>query len=421
MSDVFRHQPFPFLPDVSLEREFKQRWLVRFRLCAALVQTLCMLLAFQFGYLNAQQLGLSILLLSLVLAFNLYSLLGKWILAQLDNAYFFAQQVFDLLAIGSLLAVTGGWRTPFVAVLFLHGTLAAMMIEQALSRLFLGLLLLVLAAQVHPLQSWSESATWLTWYLPMASLLCLNFLMVASLANYLRRNREVAAQLSLAKLQMDRLHGLGALTAGLCHELRTPLNTVGMHLDRVNRRGSSEDLTAAQEALDHCQLVLGRLFDSKADPSHFGFTELPWCAMIEDVVNEWRAGHKDIEVLIERELKSEVLISLPRTPIVNCLCDLLDNAAEAMDHSGAISLWIQSDETGVRLLLEDQGCGWPDSVLTHLGEPFISTKPHGVGLGLYNALQLIGGLGGSMVLQAGIKGGAAVAIAIPRRPKEPVR
>ncbi len=415
MSEVYRYQPYSFLLDADSERELKQRWLVRFRLIALLVQAVCVLTAFQFGRIDARQLALGTVILSLALVFNLYALLGNWLLTRLDNAYFFAQQFFDLLAIGSLLAVTGGWHNPFVPVLFLHVTLGAVMIEGRLALLFLSALLATLAMLVQPMSVWAEVRTWLTWYLPLALMVVAHFLLVWRLVEYLRRNREQASQLKLAKLQMDRLHGLGALTAGLCHELATPLNTVRLRIDRAARTTPGADLDEALAALDQCQLVLDRLIDSKADPSQFRFARVAWAAELEDIVASWRVGYEGLEVLLALGPNLGT-VALPRMPVANCICDLLDNAAEAMGGKGTLWLRAVADGARVRLTIEDQGPGWPESVLAHFGEPFISTKPQGVGLGIYNAVQLIGALGGSLTLRAGAAGGAVVALELPRGP-----
>jgi signal transduction histidine kinase len=63
--------------------------------------------------------------------------------------------------------------------------------------------------------------------------------------------------------------------------------------------------------------------------------------------------------------------------------NLLDNAADAMDGAGEITIGItKTDAGGVRVLICDSGPGIPPDVLPRLFEPFFTTKPPGVGTGL---------------------------------------
>jgi len=63
--------------------------------------------------------------------------------------------------------------------------------------------------------------------------------------------------------------------------------------------------------------------------------------------------------------------------------NLLDNAADAMDGQGEISIRVErADAGGVRVTICDSGPGIPPATLSKLFEPFFTTKPPGVGTGL---------------------------------------
>ncbi|NJL24497.1 MAG: hypothetical protein HC902_04570 [Calothrix sp. SM1_5_4] len=69
----------------------------------------------------------------------------------------------------------------------------------------------------------------------------------------------------------------------------------------------------------------------------------------------------------------------------------------------------------IRLSVSDSGPGIPDGVLRRQGEPFVTTKPHGTGLGLYVSELFAHSLGGRLELHNPNSGGASVTLFWPRR------
>ena len=68
---------------------------------------------------------------------------------------------------------------------------------------------------------------------------------------------------------------------------------------------------------------------------------------------------------------------------------------------------------GVELSVADRGAGWPAVVRKHFGEPFVTTKPNGVGLGLYYVHSLAEAMGASLVLEDREDGGAIARVRLP--------
>jgi signal transduction histidine kinase len=62
--------------------------------------------------------------------------------------------------------------------------------------------------------------------------------------------------------------------------------------------------------------------------------------------------------------------------------NIIDNAIDAMNGSGEITLRTRSDQRWVIVEIEDNGPGIPEDVLPHLFDPFYTTKAPGQGTGL---------------------------------------
>jgi signal transduction histidine kinase len=62
--------------------------------------------------------------------------------------------------------------------------------------------------------------------------------------------------------------------------------------------------------------------------------------------------------------------------------NLIDNAIDAVDGHGRVTLRTSYDDEWVIVEVEDDGPGIPDEALPHLFDPFYTTKPPGSGTGL---------------------------------------
>jgi len=62
--------------------------------------------------------------------------------------------------------------------------------------------------------------------------------------------------------------------------------------------------------------------------------------------------------------------------------NLIDNAIDAMNGQGEITLRTSFDDQWISVEVEDQGQGIPEHILPHIFDPFYTTKPVGQGTGL---------------------------------------
>ncbi len=79
-----------------------------------------------------------------------------------------------------------------------------------------------------------------------------------------------------------------------------------------------------------------------------------------------------------------------------------------------VDVTVEAGPDRVEISVSDRGVGWPAIVRSHLGEPFVTTKPGGVGLGLYYVHSLSEAIGAQLFLEDRPEGGATARISIPR-------
>ena len=106
-----------------------------------------------------------------------------------------------------------------------------------------------------------------------------------------------------------------------------------------------------------------------------------------------------------------------RDRITGALINLIRNGVEAMPESGLLRVSINegsgADER-VLITIQDTGVGIPAGAIEKVFDPFYTTKPQGIGLGMAIAHKVIAGHGGSIDLESVEGVGTTVTIGLPR-------
>lgn len=93
---------------------------------------------------------------------------------------------------------------------------------------------------------------------------------------------------------------------------------------------------------------------------------------------------------------------------------LVQNAIDATIDGGQVSVRLHRDGAFAVLEVSDTGIGMsPEFVRGRLFKPFETTKPEGMGIGVYESLQYIAGLGGQMLVDSEPTRGTRVRVLLP--------
>ena len=105
---------------------------------------------------------------------------------------------------------------------------------------------------------------------------------------------------------------------------------------------------------------------------------------------------------------------IPSVAFSQGILNLIDNAIKSGGDERVIDVTLDGGPDRVDLAVADRGQGWPAVVRNHLGEPFVTTRPGGVGLGLYYVHSLSEAIGAQLLLEDRVEGGAVARISLPR-------
>jgi two-component system sensor histidine kinase RegB len=409
--------PLPGLGDGNAE---KLRWVVGLRWVALAAQALSVLPGLHFGLLEPR---LVPPFAAVVAALALVNFATRARLArglEVTQRQILLQLTADVLALGTLLALTGGAWNPLVPLIFFHAGLGALLLEGRVSVAFLWILI----ASLIGIQLFSHIPPGLSRarlepvvLFPAQLLVATSFWLLSRwLSRMLNSMQRHFSALRDRQGRIDRLAAIGALAAGLSHELATPLNTAMLALERLGRKHRLEDapeLRDASEALDRCEDVLRHMAGSQLRPEGLELERVDLARLSAQVCASAEASGEGLRVSFRSTGTGGAGVLLPAIPFTQALLNLIENARQASPEPADIEVVLHEERDWATLEVRDRGEGWPEVVRAHLGEPFVTTRAGGVGLGLYYVWTLMSALGGELALADRPGGGAIARLRLP--------
>lgn len=112
--------------------------------------------------------------------------------------------------------------------------------------------------------------------------------------------------------------------------------------------------------------------------------------------------------------KDSIYINGDQNQLKQVFINLIKNAVESMPDGGTVDIIITEDEHSVHVTVKDEGEGIPEKVLNRIGEPFLTTKEKGTGLGLMVTFNIIENHQGVIHVDSHPEKGTAFKISFPK-------
>jgi two-component system sensor kinase FixL len=103
--------------------------------------------------------------------------------------------------------------------------------------------------------------------------------------------------------------------------------------------------------------------------------------------------------------------------LINLISNAIDAAGEARQGFGSVTLRLGSTASRVWINIEDNGPGLAEDVASNVFEPFVTTKPEGMGLGLALSKELVTAHGGTIWWERMAQGGTRFVVELPTEPE----
>jgi C4-dicarboxylate-specific signal transduction histidine kinase len=242
------------------------------------------------------------------------------------------------------------------------------------------------------------------------------------------RMEQVAAEQRSEIAHLSRVATLGELSGSLAHEINQPLMGI-----LSNAQAALRFLAADNANLDEVREILADIVE---DDKRAGEVIRRLRALLKK--GEVQHGSLDVNNVVDDVLRltrndlinrdvtatAELAPNLPsvlgdRIQLQQVLLNLVMNACDAMDGSAeSCRLQIRTrlaDGAGIEIAVSDRGRGVPVADLERIFEPFVTTKAHGMGLGLAVSRTIVAAHGGRLWAENSVGEGATFRLTLPLR------
>ncbi len=407
------------------------RWVALAGQVAALV-----MVAFGLGSPLPMALSLSVVAVSALLNLRLQLRRdGRERLRENEAAFYLA---FDITQLAILLFLTGGLENPFALMMLAPVTVSATILGRR-STINLCLLALVCAtvlAITHFPLPWAEEEFALP-ELYVTGIWCALVIALVFNAAYAWWVAEEARQLStaLAATQQalareQRMAAMGGIAAAAAHELGSPLATIAVVARELARElpkdsDLSEDARLLLSESQRCRDILASLGRDPTPDSGQPFAAIPIDALVEQAA----APHQreDVAVIVEVQDRdgtgdgtgeggpSDVVpVVAPSPELLHGIGAFIQNAVQFARATVEVAILV--GPKALTITIEDDGPGFPLTLLTRLGEPYVSGRGNReghMGLGVFIAITLLSRTGAAVEFANRREGGARVIIRWP--------
>ena len=243
----------------------------------------------------------------------------------------------------------------------------------------------------------------------------------------------------LKKLERERLQGerwesLGRMVEEIAHQVRNPIVSIGGYSKRLQK--TVPPLTKGQSYLDQILQETKKLENMIRRVEEYVHVPKPACKRqgVQEVMEtalrlfSEETPAKEVSFNIETTgLKEGECLFIDKTLVTRALSQILKNSVEAMEipplkkKKMTIGITLLEKDEEVAIAISDQGAGMSRKDQKLIFEPFFSTRPDHVGLGLTLVKRIIGEHGGRVRVESRLKKGTTVTLYFPKDRRRKIR
>ena len=248
------------------------------------------------------------------------------------------------------------------------------------------------------------------------------------LINRVKETVEKSDELRMQLFHASKLASVGELATGVAHEINNPLAVIvaasGVIRDVFNPEfGLEPDPETVLKEIDNIDsavfrtrsitrqlLDYGRKYEPQLEPCNVN-------RVVEEVIGGLKEREFEVEgIEIVRDYDPGLPeILLDRDKIRQVFLNLVNNAGDAIQHGGVVTIGTRRDHDHIKVTIKDTGTGISPDTIQQIFNPFFTTKEvgKGTGLGLSVSLNIVESLGGSIEVQSIEGAGSVFAVTLP--------
>ena len=231
-------------------------------------------------------------------------------------------------------------------------------------------------------------------------------------------SRQAAGFLALihateALLEARKFESFNRMSAFVVHDLKNIVAQLSLMMQNAARLKANPEfqqdmLLTVENSLEKMRRLMAQLRGGQEPAATSAGVALP--AVIERVRAAAAAGGRELQV----EIADRLVARGQEDRIERVIGHLVDNAFDACNPAGVVSLSLSRQGSEAQLVVRDAGHGMsPEFVSSRLFKPFNSTKTQGMGIGLYESRLYVQEVGGNITVDSEVGRGTIVTVRLP--------
>ncbi|MDD2734788.1 MAG: ATP-binding protein [Desulfuromonadaceae bacterium] len=228
----------------------------------------------------------------------------------------------------------------------------------------------------------------------------------------LRRDEKHQHELARQE-EMARLGELGAVMA---HEIRNPLAGIKGFAQLIETAETTDQARLyadriVTQSLRMESLVSDLLSFVREDRGERQLAD--FAALVEDCVTMIRSEADSAKVTVVYSSQTPLKLMIASDRIIQLLLNLLKNGLQAMPDGGALRVELEKVKSDAIMRVCDSGIGIPPEDISHIFEPFWTSKARGTGLGLALCRKVALEHAGSLTVESTVGVGTTFTLQLP--------
>lgn len=220
--------------------------------------------------------------------------------------------------------------------------------------------------------------------------------------------------------QRERLTSLGRLSTVIAHEIRNPLMIIKaavhtLRQNEANPKALHEAIADIDEEIARLNRIVNEVLDFSR-PIRFELAPVDLNGLCRESAVAAQAGTPGGPVELDLD-PAVATVNTDAERLRIALVNMLVNARHAVDGPSAppdtVTLVTRRKGDRVSITIADRGVGIAPADLSHVFDPYFTTKRGGTGLGLPIAKNIVEGLGGTMTISSAVGQGTEIHLELP--------
>ena len=290
--------------------------------------------------------------------------------------------IIDIFQLAGLIYLTGGITNPFIIFLIIPSVFASsnlgfktnllLVITTSLIIIFLTFYSEDLPA---PLNDHFHVDDYYYYSIPIALIIALIFLNYFAIifGSESRLRKEALNKMEEVMAQEHEMLSLGGQAAAAAHSLGTPLSTIKIITQELlkqlkNNKEVIQDIELLDSQVERCNQILKRLSLNPNQEDDFIDEDLSMKEYLKEIIFSFQeTSSKDFILNLDQDSNSKKITK--SIEIVYGLRNFIGNANKFSKSKIFISL--KSDNESTEIIVEDDGPGYPNDIISKIGEPYL--------------------------------------------------